>query len=190
MLEQLVDLRGVGAFLLIAALVAGDAVVPAVPGEAATLTGAVLAAGGEVALLGVFAATWLGAIVGDNVTFGIGRTAGRRLAERESAAARVAWARRQLVDRGPVIILAARFIPAGRNAVGLAAGALGMRWPVYAAWDALAALLWALYAVTLGYATGRTFDDSILIPLGLSFVLAALIGAVGELATRRRLHSR
>lgn len=187
MLDQLADLRGPASFLLIAALVAGDSVIPAVPGETATLTGAVLAARGDLSLPLVFAASWLGAIVGDNVTFGVGRTAGQRLVRgrRAKTAARVEWTRRRLRERGPVIIVVARFVPAGRNAVSLAAGTLGMRWHVYAAWDAVAAALWTLFAIALGYATGRTFEDSVLVPLGLSLALAALIGGAAELAIRR-----
>jgi membrane protein DedA with SNARE-associated domain len=140
MLDQLADLRGAAAFALILALVAGDSVVPALPGEAATLTGAVLAARGELSLVLVVAATWLGAVIGDNVTFALGRTAGRRIVGTRTgrAAARVAWARRMLEERGPSIILVARFLPGGRNAASLAAGTLGCaggrtrrgtRWP-------------------------------------------------------------
>jgi membrane protein DedA with SNARE-associated domain len=183
MLDQLAGVPDLAAFALIAAFVAGDSVVPAVPGETATLTGAVLAARGELSLLAVFAATWLGAVVGDALSFGLGRTAGRRAVQRRGE--RVAWARERLHQRGPLIILTARFIPGGRNAVSLAAGTLGMRWATYAVWDVLAAGLWALFAVALGYASGRTFADSLVIPLGLSLCLAALIGAAGELAVRR-----
>ena len=75
------------------------------------------------------------------------------------------------------------------NTVSVAAGTLGMRWPVFAAWDALAALLWAVAAVTLGYLTGWTFEDSLLVPLGLSLALALVVGAAAELIVRRRLRN-
>ena len=149
------------------------------PGEAATLSGAVLAARGDLSPAVVVAATWLGAIAGDNVTFAVGR----RLPVR-GAAVRLGWVRRQLSERGPPIILAARFIPGGRNIVGLSAGTLGMRWRVFAAWDALAAALWAAYATALGYLAGRAFEDDLLLSLGLSLALATVIGIAGELALR------
>jgi membrane protein DedA with SNARE-associated domain len=128
----------------------------------------------------VVMATWLGAIVGDNVTFAVGR---RLLGRR--AAVPLEWARRRLTEHGPVIILAARFIPGGRNIVGLSAGTLGMRWRVFVVWDALAAALWAAYATALGYLTGRAFEDDLLLSLALSLALAALVGITGELALRR-----
>jgi membrane-associated protein len=180
------DLGAAAAVLAIAALVAGDSLVPAVPGETATLTGAVLAAHGELPLLGVFAATWIGAVIGDNVSFGVGGTGGRRLLRRRGETRHVDWARRRLRERGGTIILVARFVPGGRNAVSLAAGTLGMRWRSFAAWDALAAALWALYGTALGFLSGRTFADSVLVPLGLSLVLATAIGVTMELAVRRR----
>jgi membrane-associated protein len=183
---ELADLGATAAVLAIAALVAGDSLVPAVPGETATLSGAVLAARGELPLLGVFGATWLGAVVGDNLLFGLGGTSGRWLLRRQGDAvsARAEWVRRRLQERGATIILVARFIPGGRNAVSLAAGTLGMRWRSFAAWDALAAALWALCATALGYVSGRTFAGSVLVPLGLSLVVATAIGLLMELALR------
>ena len=85
-----------------------------------------------------------------------------------------------------MVILVARFVPGGRNAVSLAAGTLAMPWRVYAPWDALAAALWALYGTGLGYISGRTFSDSFVVPLVLSLALATLIGVAGELVARRR----
>jgi membrane-associated protein len=188
MLDQLADLHDPTAFALIAGFVAADSVIPWVPGEAATLSGAVLAARGELSLLIVFAATWLGAIVGDNVTFALGGTAGRRLVRGRSERfnARVEWAHNRLHERGPVIILVARFIPAGRNAVSLAAGTVELPWRVFFPWDALAALMWATYGTALGYISGRTFEQNVWIPIVISLGLAALLGAAGELAVKRR----
>jgi membrane-associated protein len=187
---ELGDLGTLAAVLAIAALVAGDSLVPAVPGETATLSGAVLAARGELPLPAVFAATWVGAVIGDNLLFGLGGTSGRWILRRqgERIATRAEWLRRRLQERGASIILVARFLPGGRNAVSLAAGTVGMRWRSFAAWDALAAALWAAYGTALGYVSGRTFTDSVLVPLGLSLVLATVIGLATELVLRRREH--
>jgi membrane-associated protein len=191
MLDRLADLGDAAAYALIFAIVAGDSVVPAFPGETATLAGAVLAARGELSIVAVLTVTWLGAVVGDNVTFWFGGTGGRRLVGRwkRRDGGRLEWMRARLDERGPGIILVARFIPGGRNAVSVAAGTLGMPWSVFVVWDALAAALWALYATGLGYATGRTVERGFLLPLAISLGLAALAGVAGELVVRRRRRS-
>jgi membrane protein DedA with SNARE-associated domain len=65
-----------------------------------------------------------------------------------------------------------------------------MRWRTYAAWDALAAATWAVYASALGYVSGRTFESSFVVPLAISLGLAAALGATAELVARRRRRAR
>ena len=48
--------------------VALDSVLPVAPGEAAVVTGGVLAADGELSIFGVFAASMLGGILGDSTS--------------------------------------------------------------------------------------------------------------------------
>lgn len=133
----------VGAVLL-------DSILPVAPGEAAVVTGGVLAADGELSILGVFVASMLGGVLGDNISYGLGallgRPAERRLFTSERSRERLDWARRQLRVRGGVIIVAARFVPGGRTATTFSAGTLEMPWRRFFAVDALAAAVWAAYA--------------------------------------------
>ena len=74
----------------------------------------------------VIAAAAGGAIVGDNISYGIGKYAGehtvKRLFRSEKARRGFEWAEQQLDERGFYIIVIARFIPGGRTAVTFSSG--------------------------------------------------------------------
>jgi len=168
--------------------VALDSVIPVAPGEAVVVTAGVLAADGELSVALTLASAALGGFLGDNLSYWLGASLGRRAERRlfgsERGRRQVAWARRQLADRGAAIIVAARFIPGGRTATTFSSGALGMPWRRFAAIDAVAASLWAVYATALGYFGGATFRDSLWKPL-LAACLVALVVAVSAEAIRR-----
>lgn len=177
-------------YVVIAALVAGDGVLPVVPGETALIGGAVLAAAGELELAGVILAGIAGGLIGDNASYALGAHPGRRAADRlfrsDRSQRRLVWARDQIEERGRAIILTARFIPVGRTATTFAAGMLAMPWRRFAPIDALAVLAWSLYASLLGYYGGRALGDSPWEVLLATLVAAALIGIVAELLARAR----
>jgi membrane protein DedA with SNARE-associated domain len=85
------------AYVLLALVVALDAVLPLVPGEVAVVGGGAMVAADPVPLL---AAAWLGALAGDCVAYGLGRRAGRlgvgRLFRHRQGRATLVWATRQL----------------------------------------------------------------------------------------------
>jgi membrane protein DedA with SNARE-associated domain len=171
----------VGAVLL-------DSILPVAPGEAAVVSGGVLAADGELSIFGVFAASMLGGIIGDNVSYGLGallgRPAERRLFTSERSRERLEWARRQLRLRGGVIIVAARFVPGGRTATTFSAGTLDMPWRRFFAVDALAAATWAAYASLLGYFGGNAFAESLWKPLLAATIVGLGVATLAELARR------
>lgn len=165
-----------------------DSVLPVAPGEAAVVTGGVLAADGELSVLGVFVAAMLGGILGDNISYGLGvllgRPAERRLFTSDRSRERLTWARRQLRERGGVIILAARFVPGGRTATTFSAGTLEMPWRRFVAIDAIAAALWAAYASLLGYFGGNAFTESLWKPLLAATVVGFAVASLAEVARR------
>lgn len=171
--------------------VALDSVIPLAPGEAVAITAGVLAADGELNVMLVFAAAALGGFLGDNFSYWLGASLGRRAERRlfgsERGQRQIGWARRQLEQRGAVIIVAARFIPGGRTATTFSSGALEMPWRRFAAIDAVAASLWAAYATCLGYFGGTTFRESLWKPLLAAGLVALCVAASAEALRRLKL---
>ena len=173
------------------AAVALDSVFPIAPGEAMMITAGVLAANDDLILPLVILAGALGSLLGDNASYGVGATLGRRAERRffssDRGRERIEWARTQLRERGAVIIVAARFIPGGRTATTFSAGALAMPWPRFLAIDAVAACLWATYVTLLGYFGGATFEEDLWKPLLAASAVAVLVATAGELLRRAKL---
>lgn len=192
---MLLDLVGgsAWAYAAIFSIVAVDAFFPLVPGETSVVTGAILAANGELSVVVVFAAAMAGALAGDCISFVLGRELGvraqRRLFGGEKARARIEWARGQLQQRGPAIIVAARFVPGGRTAATFSAGALGYRWRAFLAAATVAAALWAGFSTALGWFGGNAFKESLWKPLLVAAAFAVVVAIAGEgyrRATERR----
>jgi membrane-associated protein len=176
------------AYPAVFSIVGTDAFVPILPGETAVVTGAILAANGELAIELVFLSAFAGAVAGDNVSYLLGRRLGgraeRRLLRTPGSARRVAWARAQLHVRGPWIIVAARFIPGGRTATTFSAGALGFPWPRFLAADLVGAAAWAAFSAALGWFGGSAFEDSLWKPFAVALAAGVVVAALGELHRR------
>ena len=65
------------------------------------------------------------------------------------------WAEHALIHRGAAFIIAARFIPFGRVAVNLTAGALKFNRRRFMIIDAIAVAIWATYGVRIGITARR-----------------------------------
>ncbi|HEU5389295.1 MAG TPA: DedA family protein [Streptosporangiaceae bacterium] len=171
-----------------------DAILPVVPSETAVITAGVVAASGHLSLWLVVVSAAVGAVAGDNIAYLVGRRFGPAVTSRffngEKARQRLSWARRQLGERGGQLILVGRFIPGGRTVVTLSAGMLHFRWSRFFTFDAVAALVWALYATFLGYFGGRAFENAawkgLLLALGVGFAIGGIVEAVRWLRRRRR----
>lgn len=175
----------------IVAAVAFDSLLPIAPGEAVMITAGILASSGDLALLLVIGAGTAGSLLGDNLSYGLGASLGRRAERRffssPKSRERVEWARGQLRCRGAVIIVVARFIPGGRTATTFSAGALEMPWRRFLTIDAVAAALWATYISLLGYFGGETFERSLWKPIIAATLVAAAVTLGAELVRRARL---
>lgn len=180
-------------YVLVWLLVAGDAIVPVFPGESAVVAAAVLAADGELIVWLVLLAAFAGAFVGDLAMYGVGRWAGTRLVRRYASegqrAERVRWAQGLLERRGVALIVAAQFVPGGRNVIMFAAGTLHYPLRRFVAAEALGAALWAAFQTSIGYFGGRLFDSTLtalLVSLGVAFAVAGLIELVDRLRRSAR----
>jgi membrane protein DedA with SNARE-associated domain len=178
--------------VLVFGLVALDVLFPILPAEGSVLIAAVLAGTGTLSIAWVVVAAALGAFVGDNVAYWIGRTAGRPLIERvmRGHAERLAQVGAQFRDRGGSFIIIGRFVPGGRTAVSVGAGVLHYPWLRFIAYDAVAAVIWALQAAIPGYIGGVVFADRPWIGLAIGIVLAVLITATVEGIRRIRERRR
>jgi membrane-associated protein len=159
-----------------------DVVFPVVPSETSVILAGVLASSGDLVLFAVILVAAAGAILGDNLSYWIGRKAGPWIVRRfftGERQKRIDWAEKQVEERGGYFILVGRFIPGGRTAITLACGLLEMRWRKFIVWDVAAGLMWASYAALLGYFGGRAFEESPLKGFAVAFAVAlALTGAI------------
>ena len=170
-----------------------DVLVPVVPSEASVITAGVVASAGGLYLPLIIVAAACGAFLGDNVAYLVGRRFGTRATNRflrgEKGEKTLGWAEHQLTQRGGELIVVSRFIPAGRTAVTLAAGTLGFPWRRFVVFDAVAALIWALYASLLGYFGGRAFENEawkgLILAFGLAFAVAGGVEVVRWFLKRR-----
>ena len=170
---------------LIFAVAMVDAFFPVVPSETVVIIGGNLAASGDLNLLFVILAGAVGAMIGDNISYGIGAWVGERTVKRwfsgEKSLKRLEWAERTLDERGAYIILVARFIPGGRVAVTFSSGYIPtFPWRRFIVYDAAACLLWASYAALLGYFGGKTFENHPWLGLVIALVVALSLGFVVE----------
>jgi membrane-associated protein len=181
------------AYLIVFVLAVLDALVPVVPSETSVITAGVVASAGDLSLPMVIAAAAAGAFVGDNTAYFVGHRWGGRINDRfftsEKARERVAWGHRQIEERGGELIVIGRFIPGGRTVVTLSAGTLGYPWRKFVIFDAIAALVWAVYAALLGYLGGHAFEDApwkgLILALAIAFSVAGAVELVRWYRRRR-----
>lgn len=169
-----------------------DGFFPPVPSETVLVAAAAVATStgeGNLLLLGVVAA--VGAAIGDNIAFWIGRRIGtERFAwmRRPRVAAAFAHAQRALDRRSATLILGARYIPVGRVAVNMTAGGLGFPWRRFLPLSLVAGLSWSAFSLMIGLLAGAWIKDQPLLSAGLGIVVALVIGVVIDriAAARRR----
>ena len=181
---------------LVAVLVPGlDALIPVLPSETAVIALGVATAGStdpRIAVLVALAA--LGAFLGDNAAYLLGRRFGpavsRWVFAGERGASRRAQAQRSLAEYGTRIIVACRFIPGGRTAVTLTCGLIGYPRRSFMLGTGLAGVLWASYAFLIGRLGGQAFEGrpwaGLLVGLGLTVLVSGVIEAARRLRGRAR----
>ena len=145
-------------------LVAAESAGVPVPGETALVAAAILAAMGHLQIGLVVALAALGAVLGDNVGYLIGRVGGRRLLERPGP---FAERRRDILRKGepffaahgPKAVFLGRWVAGLRIAAAWLAGISHMRWPTFAFWNALGGVAWAASVGLLAYALGDVVEQ-------------------------------
>ena len=172
-----------------------DGVFPPVPSETVLVALAATAGtAGAPAVAAILLVAAVGAWCGDNLAYLVGRSLGLgRLAashRRPRLAAAVRAAADRLERNGASMILGGRFVPVGRVAVNLAAGATGMPYRRYAPLSALASCAWAAVTSAIGLLAGLWLGDQPLVAMVVSASVGLATGAVIDGVIRRRRTGR
>jgi membrane protein DedA with SNARE-associated domain len=125
------------------------------PGETMLVSAALYAgATHNLSILGIIVAASAGAIIGDNIGFGVGHWGGYRLLIRYGRyirlhPARVKLARYLFLRHGAKVVFFGRFISVLRTYAAFLAGTARMPWPRFLTFNALGGIVWAT-----GYGVG------------------------------------
>ena len=87
-----------------------------------------------------------------------------------------AWAARALERRAAAVIVTARFVPFGRIAVNLTAGATRFRFGRFLPLNVIAGSGWSLYNALIGALFGNWFRDNPVLAVVLSIIVAVGLG--------------
>ncbi|MDA5095710.1 DedA family protein [Aliiroseovarius sp. KMU-50] len=155
-----------------------------IPTSLMMLAGGAFAAVGDLDLVQVAAAAFLGAVIGDQTGFAIGRWGGAPALARltRNPARKAVLARAQhLIDRhgGIGVFLSTWAVAPLGPWVNFAAGATGLRWPRFAIWDFLGEIIWVTLYVGLGYGFASQIELLAGLMSNLAGLLAALVIAFG-----------
>ncbi|WP_348787871.1 VTT domain-containing protein [Leifsonia sp. NPDC080035] len=181
-------------YLVVFAVVLVDAFFPPVPSESVVIAAAAAAvATGNPNLPLLLACAAAGAVAGDNLTFAVGRAVGLdrfRFERRPRLRAALERARSGIHARAGVLVLSARYVPIGRVAVNLVAGAAGLSRRRFLLLSALAGVSWALYSVTVGVLAAHWLHGNavlaMLIGIAVGVAVGFIVDATIRLTSRRR----
>jgi membrane protein DedA with SNARE-associated domain len=184
-------------YFVVLAVALIDAFFPPIPSESVVIAAAVASVSlGQPNLVLVILAAAAGAIAGDNLTFTIGRLLGVerfKWMRRPRIRAAIDGAGRGLERRATVALLTARYIPVGRVAVNLVAGATGMSRKRFFGISILAGTCWALYSVVIGTLAGSWFGGNtvagiivgIVLGIGTGLIVDAILGRISRRRAKR-----
>ncbi|MFI7384955.1 DedA family protein [Streptomyces sp. NPDC049813] len=177
-------------YAIVALSVLFDVFVPVLPSGVLVITAATAAAAGTGAATGavphgvpdLLALTLCAAtasVLGDLVAYRLAWRGGERLTRAIARSRRLTTAQERLGgalarSSGGLLVIIARFAPAGRSVVSFAAGSAHRRVREFLPWSALAGVAWAAYSVALGYFGAQWLGASW---LSTVVSLLALVGA-------------
>ncbi len=179
-------------FLVVYAFATIDGFFPPIPSESIVISLATLSMSvGKPSLWVLVPVAAAGAFTGDQIAYFIGskvKVRELRLFRGKKAQGALDWAEGALERRGASFIIAARYIPVGRVAVNMTAGAVGYSHRRFTGLAAIAAVMWAVYSAAIGVGTGAWLHDHPLIAVVVGVVGGVLIGLVVDWALRTWLH--
>ena len=158
-MEHVVDQYGLAFLFLIVTLESAGVWVP---GETALIAAGVLASRGHFSIAAVIGLAALGAIVGDNIGYWIGRIYGRKLFLRfRRLQPLLPRGERFFRRHGGKAVFLARFIAGLRVTGAWMAGISHMQWWRFLVWNAAGGIAWATAVGLVAYYLGRAAADLI-----------------------------
>jgi membrane protein DedA with SNARE-associated domain len=133
------------------------------PGEWGLMLCGAIAGAGRADIVPLFAIAWLVSVVGDSVTFALGRRLGRPFLFRSGGRLGLTEERLERVDGwfdryGPLAACFGRLLPLARPFGPFLAGASRLEYRRFLPWNVAGCLLFALVFVGLGYAFYNSYD--------------------------------
>jgi len=157
-----------------------DGIFPIVPSETIVITTSTLwKQTGSPLLPLIWLCAAAGAWCGDQFAYFVGskiHVRSFRLFRGPKGQRTLDWAEHALIHRGAAFIIAARFIPFGRVAVNLTAGALGFNRRRFMVIDAIAVSIWATYGVLIGITAAEIFENNLLVSIGVGVLGGIALG--------------
>lgn len=185
-------------YAVVALSVLFDIVVPVLPSGVLVITAATAAAAAgtstqsvphavpDILVLLLCAAT--ASVLGDLAVYRLAWRGGERLDRAIARSRRLTTAQERLgtalARGGGALVVIARFAPAGRSIVSLAAGAAHRKVREFLPWSALAGVAWAGYSVALGY-FGAQWLGATWLATGVSLLALFAAGAGAAFLVRR-----
>jgi membrane protein DedA with SNARE-associated domain len=167
-------------YLVVFLLVMIESIGVPVPGETALIVGALYAGStGKLELWGVIAAAVLGAIIGDNIGFSIGRYGGAKFLLRHGHRIRLHEGRLKIGiwlfrRHGGKVVFWGRFVSLLRTWAAFLAGVNQMPWPRFLVFNAAGAIVWATAFGVAYYVFGdvlKRLSTAIDVSLGVAGVV-------------------
>ena len=164
------------------------------PGDSLLVTAGILSAGGVIPLKWLLWPVMLCAIVGDQIGYWIGRSAGAALYRREESF----FFRRSHLQRardfydkyGGRAVILARFVPIIRTFCPPVAGAAKMPYPRYLAFDIFGGIFWVGTMILGSYFLGRSVPNiahHIHYVIAVVIILSVMPPIIGVLRSRHKL---
>ncbi|GLY93890.1 DedA family protein [Actinoplanes sp. NBRC 103695] len=169
-----------------------DSFLPLIPSEPVIIIAGVFAATGSVNLVLVIGATAVGAFLGDQIPYALGRRLSLRIGKRLPPGSRRRathdWISRHLAARGGFVLVSTRFVPVGRYLVTVTTGMVRYDYRKFMLFTLLGGTAWSAYTVMTGYLGGVLFQDNALLAfavgLGLALVLSGVLEVIRRVRTR------
>jgi len=154
------------------------------PGDSLLFTAGLLASQGYLNIIGLIIISVIAAILGNNVGYYTGNKVGPALFSKKKsflfAPKRITEAHNFFEKEGPQSLILARFIPAVRTFVPIAAGIGKMNYRKFLVFNGLGGLLWGVGVPVLGYTLGKKVPsiDKYLLPIIFVIIILSALPVI------------